>query len=197
MTSSNPPRPFARVVKDMANAFPALHEFSTYLSSGYDPAATLVETAHTTRYGCPPGRGAVLIFRDDGVEQRVFDTHQAMELAFHDPAMQSDNIRGRVWILEDLEWAWMSALAEHLGIDPLVFSEQRNTFNFTDSNTIPFRPVPSLVQPDKAFTLRYYEARQLSNPHAMKATQNHMTFAINRRRFERWRDIDTANLQNK
>ena len=48
-----------------------------------------------------------------------------------------------MFILEDMEPDYVDALGHHLGVDPLVFSEHMNTWNFTDSWSIPHRGLPS------------------------------------------------------
>lgn len=89
-----------------------------------------------------------------------------------------------------MEPDYVDALGHHLGVDPLVFSEQMNTWNFTDSWSIPHRGLPSMSIPGQSFTLRYYELRTLFDSKSVDISSLQMTFAINRRRYERWRDID-------
>lgn len=54
-----------------------------------------------------------------------------------------------------------------------------------------------MVRPAEAFTMRYYEFRQLTQRHSIKTMMNQMTFAVNRRRYERWRDVDTESFETK
>jgi hypothetical protein len=100
-----------------------------------------------------------------------------------------DKIR-RLFLLEDMEPDYVETLGHYLGVDPLVFSEQMNTWNYTDSWSIQHRGLPSLHAPEQSFTLRYYELRTLKVPMSIDALTLQMTFAVNRRRYERWRDID-------
>ncbi|PMD19704.1 hypothetical protein NA56DRAFT_647009 [Hyaloscypha hepaticicola] len=65
-----------------------------------------------------------------------------------------------------------------------------NTWNFTDSNSIPHRGLPSVCTPEQSFTLRYYEIRTLDDPKSINDLTIQMTFAVNRRWYEMWRDID-------
>lgn len=178
------PSAFKHHVQNMAHAYPGLIGLSKHLSAGNDIAAASVESAYLKRLGRLPGRCSLLLFKDDLVESLAFEHPEAMREALLDPSLHTDTIRGRLWILEDLENTWTSTLADHLGVDPLLFSEQRNTFYFTDSNTVPSRAVPSLVRPERSFTLRYFEIRQLSDPPSVDFTRNQMTFAMNRRRYE-------------
>jgi hypothetical protein len=111
------------------------------------------------------------------------------------PATQSrKEKRRRLFILEDIEPDYVDALGHHLGVDPMVFSEQMNTWNFTDSWSIPFRGLPSMSVPGHSFTLRYYELRTLFDPASVEVLSMQFSFAINRRRYERWRDIDVPSL---
>jgi hypothetical protein len=79
-------------------------------------------------------------------------------------------------------------------VDPLVFSEQMNTWNFTDSWSIPHRGLPSMSIPGQSFTLRYYELRTLLDPKSVDVLSLQTPLAVNRRRYERWRDIDIPSL---
>lgn len=102
----------------------------------------------------------------------------------------------RLFILEDLESDYVDALGAHLGVDPLVFCEQMNTWNFTDSRSIPYRGLPSMTDPSRSFTLRYYEFRTLEDPMSVGSLSIQMTFAVNRRKYEKWRDIDLPSFGN-
>lgn len=51
--------------------------------------------------------------------------------------------------------------------------------------------------PTQSFTVRYYERRTLKNAKSIGDLTFQMTFAINRRRYERWRDIDLKFTDNK
>jgi hypothetical protein len=96
----------------------------------------------------------------------------------------------RLFVLEDMEPDYVDALGHHLGVDPLVFTEHTNTWNYTSSWSIPHRGLPSMAVPERSFTLRYYELRTLFDPKSIDVLTMQMTFAVNRRRYERWRDID-------
>jgi hypothetical protein len=54
-----------------------------------------------------------------------------------------------------------------------------------------------MIKPASAFTLRYYEFRQLGEHDAIESLTNQKTFAANSRRIERWRDVDTITFKNK
>src|SRR5207247_2389831 len=121
-----------------------------------------------------------------------FGSPQALSeyLESHPAKVSRESNRRRLFILEDMEPDYVDTLGAHLGVDPLVFSEQMNTWNFTDSRSIPHRGLPSVSQPNQSFTLRYHEIRTLDDPPSIDTLTVQMTFAVNRRKCERWRDID-------
>jgi hypothetical protein len=138
------------------------------------------------------------VFGDDQVSllpgyEAGFVTPERLEEYLTDKsAEQSRNVdkQRRLFILEDMEPAYVEVLGHHLGVDPLVFSEQMNTWNYNDSWSVGARGLPSLITPEQSFTLRYYELRTLKKPQSIDALTLQMTFAVNRRRYERWRDVD-------
>jgi hypothetical protein len=114
------------------------------------------------------------------------------------PAQSSrESKKRRLFILEDLELDYVDTLGYYLGVDPSVFSEQMNTWNFTDSGSVPCRALPSVSSPAQSFTLRYYEIRTLADHKSVDTLMLQMTFAINRRKYERWRDIDLPSAGTK
>jgi hypothetical protein len=117
-------------------------------------------------------------------------TELAKYLIAHPAKASREKSIRRLFVLEDLEPHYIDVLGQYLDIDPLVFSEQMNTWNFTDSYSIPHRGLPSLCTPKQSYTLRYYEIRTLDDPKSIDALSLQFTFAVNRRRYERWRDID-------
>ena len=140
-----------------------------------------------------PGRCAILTFEDDHVESKEFlDPRQVTEFLETSAALEN---QCRLWILEDLQPDWINVLGGQMGVDPQVFSEQSNAWNYTDSDSIPTRTLPSLIDPERGFTLRYFEIRRLHDAHDITHLGDHKTFAINWRRFERWRAIDPPSLE--
>ena len=130
------------------------------------------------------------------VEKGVFETADALRayLQSNSAKTSREEMRKRLFILEDMEPDYVDALGHHLGVDPLVFSEQMNTWNFTDSWSIPHRGLPSMSIPGQSFTLRYYELRTLLDPNSVDVLSLQTSFAVNRRRYERWKDIDIPSL---
>lgn len=84
---------------------------------------------------------------------------------------------------------------QELRVNPVIFSEQMNTWNSTDSQSDPFRSLASLRSPKTLFTLRYYEIRTLDDEDSVRTDKNQMTHAINRRKIERWRDVDLPSVE--
>ena len=186
-------------LKGLQRAYPALRCFLEKIANSRDEGRKLVEDAYMEHFGRLPGRCTLLAFNETNVDSQEFKTSKDLDdyFAGFPPRSKNSKQSCRLWILEDLEPAWIDVLGRRLGVDPLVFSEQMNTWNFTDSNSIPTRLLPSMVHPEKSFTLRYYEFRQLKDPKSIDEMGNQMTFAVNRRRYERWRDVDTTSFENK
>lgn len=185
-------------------AYPALAGLLSRIQKLSDSRAQRLVRERTRKYiGQLPGRCALLIFQEDHVEAKHFDSPQTLAAymeatRLEDGKRSNDNsCHHRLWILEDLEPEWVNVLGSWLNVDPLVFNEQMNTFNFVDSQTIQTRPVPSMARPATSFTLRYFEVRHLKPPLRIHTTTNQMTFAINSRRIERWRDVDTPSFKQK
>lgn len=68
-------------------------------------------------------------------------------------------------------------------------------WNFSDSGSVPHRDLPSLRSPERMFTLRYYELRTLDDEDSIRTDKNQMTHAVNRRKIERWRDVDLPSIE--
>lgn len=51
-----------------------------------------------------------------------------------------------------------------------------------------------MSNPGESFTLRYYELRTLFDSKSVDILSLQMSFAINRRKYERWRDIDIPSV---
>jgi hypothetical protein len=188
-------RPYLQRLKLFENAFPALKPFLENISKENDHGREIVTRHYQREQKRIPGRCYCLKFEDksvSAVRENGFESPGALwEYLRTNPAKESRKANHRrLFILEDMEPDYVDALGYHLGVDPLIFSEQMNTWNFTDSRTIPHRGLPSTSAPRQSFTLRYYELRTLLDPRSLDVLTMQMTFAINRRRYERWRDID-------
>lgn len=194
---SHDERSYLERVRDLRDAYPALTNFVEKMGDPKDEDRKLVQRCHLDRFGRLPGRCALLTFLDRTVQHKDFLAPKELDAHFETTRANSETENARrLFILEDLEPAWVDVLGVHLGVDPLVFAEQMNTWNFTDSKSIPACVLPSMVDPSTSFTLKYYEIRALTET-PVDWMRNQVTFAVNRRRYESWRDIDTNNFTNK
>jgi hypothetical protein len=191
-------RRYLQRIQSLDHAFPALKSFLGKIQN-VDAGRQIVRSYYQDNYNRVPGRCYGLQFETDKVSSLEgypdgFASPQALEqyLSDHPATVSRENNKCRLFILEDMEPDYVNALGHHLGVDPLVFCEQMNTWNFTDSNSIPYRGLPSLTQPKHSFTMRYYEIRTLGDPGSVDPLNFQMTFAVNRRKYERWRDIDLS-----
>jgi hypothetical protein len=201
-SAAHPPfegKPYLQCLESLHGAFPALKSFLEKLANESEPGREAVKTHYRKKHGRVPGRCVCLKFEDDKVsvvKEGGFESPATLRTYLeNNPATQSRaNKQRRLFILEDMEPDYVNALGYHLGVDPLVFSEQMNTWNFTDSWSIPYRGLPSMSVPAQSFTLRYYELRTLFAPKSIDVLSLQMSFAINRRRYERWRDVDVPSV---
>jgi hypothetical protein len=188
-------KPYLQRLESLNNAFPALKSFLDKLANENEWGRKFVKNHYMTKHQRGPGRCYCLKFDSSSVsvvKEAGFDNPATLRTYLeNNPAMKSrkDECR-RLFILEDMEPEYVDILGYHLGVDPLVFSEQMNTWNFTDSWSVPYRGLPSMATPEQSFTLRYYELRTLFDPKSIDVLSLQMSFATNRRRYERWRDID-------
>jgi len=191
-------KPYFQRLQGLVHAFPALQSFLKKMQNE-DYGRVLVRSHYLRKHNRVPGRCYGLRFRDAGVsvlpesDRRTgFGSPEILReyLKTHPAYASRRSGEKRLFILEDLEPDYVDMLGEHLGIDPLVVSEQMNTWNFTTSSSIAYRGLPSTSSPKQSFTLKYYDIQTLQDPSSVDALTFQMTFAINRRRYERWRDVD-------
>jgi hypothetical protein len=187
---------YLKCLKSLENAFPALKSFLEKLADENDSGRKVVKQHYQREHQRGPGRCYCLKFEESSVcivKEDGFESPAALRKYLEkNPARRSREVEKhrRLFILEDMEPDYVDALGHHLGVDPLVFSEHMNTWNFTDSWSIPHRGLPSMSVPEQSFTLRYYELRTLFDPESIGVFSSQATFAVNKRRYERWRDID-------
>ncbi|CAK3815481.1 hypothetical protein FKW77_001366 [Lecanosticta acicola] len=190
--------PYLQRFEKLRHTYPALKSALDKLRNSGDPGRVLVSQRYSNDgvYQGTPGRCAVLTFGTSRVDREgTFESADALDAYLKsNPADHGKTSRRRLFILEDTEPKFVDRLGERLGVDPLVFSSQMNTWNFTDSKSVPHRALPSLQTPAKSFTLRYYELRTLDDEDNISITKNQMTHAVNRRIIERWRDVDTKSI---
>jgi len=188
--------PYLQHLRSLDHAFPALKAFLEKIKNADVGRKRVQEFFNQDPHNRAPGRCYGLQFEPDKVSHLEgypdgFESPRALAeyLELHTARMSRESKR-RLFILEDMDPGYVDILGQHLGVDPLVFSEQMNTWNFTDSKSIPHRGLPSTSLPNQSFTLRYYEIRTLDDASSVDALTFQMTFAVNRRRYERWRDIE-------
>ncbi|CAN9247093.1 unnamed protein product [Alternaria alternata] len=179
-------KPYLQCLETLEDAFPALKSFLEKLANEEEPGRKAVNSHYQTKHGRVPGRCCCLEFKDDNVsvvEEGVFESPSALRAYLKKKSATQSRIEKhrRLFILEDMEPDYVDALGHHLGVDPLVFSEQMNTWNFTDSWSIPHRGLPSMSIPEQSFTLRYYELRTLLEPKSVDVLSLQTSFAVNRR----------------
>ncbi|KAI4918960.1 hypothetical protein J4E85_009750 [Alternaria conjuncta] len=188
--TSPPPRfegkPYLQCLDTLEDAFPALKSFLEKLANEGEAGRQAVRQHYEKEHQRTPGRCYCLEFKAKSVvevEKGGFKSAAALrEYLKEKPANKSREERHkRLFILEDMEPDYVDALGHHLGVDPLVFSEQMNTWNFTDSWSIPHRGLPSMSVPGQSFTLRYYELRTLLYPDKIDVLSLQTSFAVNRR----------------
>lgn len=188
--------PYLNRVKRLQYDYPALKSFLDKLLNTRDEGRVAVEREFHDRYKRTPGRCCVLEYRDTDVNPREFKSaDEVRDYLSKSPATGAPQCR--LFVLEDLELEYVEVLGHFLGVDPLVFAEQMNTWNYCDVHSIAHRPLPSLTRPQKSFTTRYYELRTLPD-HAkgLDVLGCYMTFAVNRRLYQPWRDIDGPSIKS-
>jgi hypothetical protein len=183
---SNHSPTYLETVAKLESAFPALKGMPGGKLVNFDLAGgEVAEILYRQRHGRAPGRCALLTFDEKTVQSKEFTTPDDLDAYLKQANSSGVNKQCRLWILEDLQRDWINVLGSHLGIDPLVIREQMNVWHYTDSNSIPTRTLPSMTKPQKSFTLRYYEVRALAGNDTISHLSHQMTFAVNRRRYER------------
>jgi hypothetical protein len=93
------------------------------------PRSQQAEQVQTVRSS--PSRCVLLTFHEDHVDDRAFISPEQLSTWIRNTP--NDGRECRLWLLEDLEPAWLEVLGSHLHIDPLAPGEQMNTFHFTGS----------------------------------------------------------------
>ncbi|KAI9685016.1 MAG: hypothetical protein M1822_005408 [Bathelium mastoideum] len=118
------------------------------LSTGYPAIKGLLERTKNSearqivrekikeRHDRAPGRCVLLNFHETHVEDQHFNSPADLANYLDQHPPQTHLGLHRLWILEDLELEWVEVLGGRLGVDPLVFSEQTNTFNFTGADAL-------------------------------------------------------------
>jgi hypothetical protein len=126
-------------LRKLENAFPALKPFLEKVNN-VDVGRQIVQDFYQQKHELARGRCYCLELKEDHVSiidgyPNGFGSPQALRtyLENHPAESSRQRNRRRLFILEDMESNYVDALDYHLGVDPLVFSGQMNTWNFTDS----------------------------------------------------------------
>ncbi|KAI4669112.1 uncharacterized protein J4E79_001155 [Alternaria viburni] len=136
--TSPPPRfegkPYLQCLDTLEDAFPALKSFLEKLANEGEAGRQAVRQHYEKEHQRTPGRCYCLEFKAKSVvevEKGGFKSAAVLrEYLKEKPANKSREERHkRLFILEDMEPDYVDALGHHLGVDPLVFSEQMNTWN--------------------------------------------------------------------
>jgi len=139
--TSPPPRfegnPYLQCLDTLEDAFPALKSFLEKLANEGEAGRQAVKQHYEKEHQRTPGRCYCLEFKAKSVvevEKGGFKSAAALrEYLKEKPANKSREERHkRLFILEDMEPDYVDALGHHLGVDPLVFSEQMNTWNVSN-----------------------------------------------------------------
>ena len=114
---------------ELSIGYPAINGFLK--RTGDSEPRRVVREEYAKRHRSLPGRCVLLTFHETHVEHRFFATPDELAAYFDEHTSEGGPRPCHLWILEDLELPWVDVLGGRLGLDPLVFSEQTNTFNFT------------------------------------------------------------------
>jgi hypothetical protein len=214
--------PFLTRLRGLKGSYPALNQILNKIPNKMDQGRQIVESTYLEQLHRPPGRCAVLEFQNGTVRHELF--HTAAKLRGYmlrvKAADSKTKAKKRLYILEDLQIDFVETVGSELGMDPLVIAEQMNTWNFADIKSVGHRALPSLTQPDKAFTIRYYEFRRLNDAERKRKQRllpqpktperqgprykgleneisvlgNQTTFAANRRYYEAWLAVEGPSM---
>ncbi|KAJ5613586.1 hypothetical protein N7528_007240 [Penicillium herquei] len=123
-------------------------------------------------------------------QPRFIDLSDQTDLQNYINTMNTNySCQNRLFLLEDLEESKLETLGSALMIDPLVLADHLFTYHFSQTHTIPHRKLPSVINAERSFTLRYYELRETGHRVADAQTSRRRTFARASRQIESWKDL--------
>ncbi|KAL4960353.1 uncharacterized protein BDV14DRAFT_182802 [Aspergillus stella-maris] len=173
-------------VRSLTGRYPCLTQFF-YDWTRYTPAAYPGGKAPSSASRC-----GVLEFAC-GNQPTFIDLSNPHNLHKYITQPQRNGCKNRLFLLEDLPETHIEILGSTLNLDPTVLADHLFTYHFAMNSTIPHRRLPSLTNPGKSFTLRYYEIRETDDRLTGDQTHNpgfsRRTFARASRPIERWRDL--------
>lgn len=156
------------LVHQLSNRYPALHSLSSWIE-------------RQRMYSSRPVGCSVLEFNDDGVVNHIVfsacspetdgdatatATATLSELAEYLASSSSSSApTRRLYMLEDLSGPYIELFGSHLGIDAQVLAAHIHDAHWTASyKSGHAAQLPSLNDPEKSYTLRYYDARIFEHP---------------------------------
>jgi hypothetical protein len=182
--------PYLHSLNSMASRHPCLKQFLSDWSQFSADNLLRSSHHHTER---PVGRAGVIEFVEGRQPQyKCLDGVEDLRKYLHDTKRLAQTpCKHRLYLLEDLFPPHVEALGASLDIDPVVFANQLNEYHYNGIDTVPQKTLPSLLDPAKSFTLRYYELRTSSRAHAALRT-----FACASRQINRWTKVPQKTAQN-
>jgi hypothetical protein len=173
---------YLNLVQSLAHRFPSLVHLTSFVE-------------RQLRQPVFPVCAAVLEFRDDEVRKINFDDkdgesgYEKLQVYL---SSSSSDCQHRLYLLEDLDAPFVELLGAYLNIDGTVFASQIRDTHYSGEWKSGHQPkLPSFHDPNKSFTLRYYEARyfddcnisELSSAvRTMGNIQRQVTFGIGKSR---------------
>lgn len=159
---------------------PSVHPYESYLSLVFEMSrryptlnylTSLVQKQRSKgSYAQHPVGCSVLEFHKNGVKSIEFNSSstgtdaQGTKLAKYLSSQPTTPTR-RLYMLEDLSEPYIELLGSHLGVDAQVFAAQIHDGHWVENDqTGNPSKLLSLNDPEKSFTLRYYETRIFDRP---------------------------------
>lgn len=167
--------PYLRKIRDLADSYPILYYLNRFVKD---------RDINGNRLAVYPVRVTVLEFRSSQVTKHSFheaanpyeDLRTYLQNSSHQKGLK------RLFLVEDLDANTIELLGWHLGMDGRVFASQIRDAHFTAGHYIGHAPeLPGLQDPERSFTLRYYEPRYFENPD-MPSFSSYLTTMANVRR---------------
>jgi hypothetical protein len=185
--------PYLDSLNSMASKHPCLKQFLDDWSEF--SADNLLRESHHHTERLAVGRAGVIEFVERHQPQyKSLDGIEDLRKYLHDartPAQTPSPCKHRLYLLEDLSPLHVEALGASLDIDPVVFANQLNEYHYNGINTVPQKTLPSLLDPTKSFTLKYYELRTSSRSQA-----GLRTFAYASRHIKGWTKVPNQKARN-
>jgi hypothetical protein len=175
---------YLNLVRDLTGRYPILHYLNVFISAPYpSPVGATI-------------RAAVLEFHPQTVKKIPFEGPNAyQELQAYLALSSRDTPQNRLYLIEDLDPAFIELLGSYLNVDGIVFASQIRDTHYSGSvwnGQVP--NLPSFQDPNQSFTLRYYESRCFKIQDLWKYGLNLYTAARVRRQFK-W-EIRSSSFDN-